>query len=62
MRTRKVTAALDDVRLSDPGHAELVENGIDFSVEMKSIKTALSTLTDDQRQVLREEHRQHKEK
>ncbi len=51
-RTRKVTAALDDVRLSDPGHAEAVENGIDFSAEMKSIKTALLTLTDDQRQVL----------
>lgn len=51
-RTRKVTAALDDVRLSDPGHAEWVENGIDFSVEMQSIKNALSTLTDDQRQVL----------
>jgi RNA polymerase sigma-70 factor (ECF subfamily) len=51
-RTRKVTAALDDVRLSDPGHAERVENGIDFAVEMESIKIALSTLTDDQRQVL----------
>jgi len=51
-RTRKVTAALDDVRLSDPGHAEWVENGIDFSVEMQSVKGALSTLTDDQRQVL----------
>ena len=51
-RTRKVTAALDDVRLSDPGHAEWVENSIDFSVEMESIKGALSTLTDDQRQVL----------
>src|SRR5829696_4804948 len=51
-RTRKVTAALDDVRLSDPGHAEFVENGIDSAVEMESIKTALSTLTDDQRQVL----------
>lgn len=51
-RTRKVTAALDDVRLSDPGHAEWVENAIDFSVEMESIKSALSTLTGDQRQVL----------
>jgi RNA polymerase sigma-70 factor (ECF subfamily) len=51
-RTRKVTAALDDVRLSDPGHAEVVENGIDSAVEMDSIKIALQTLTDDQRQVL----------
>lgn len=51
-RTRKVTAALDDVRLSDPGHAEFVENGIDSAVEMDSIKIALQTLTDDQRQVL----------
>jgi RNA polymerase sigma-70 factor (ECF subfamily) len=51
-RTRKVTAALEDVRLSDPGHAEAVENGIDSAVEMGSIKTALLTLTDDQRQVL----------
>jgi RNA polymerase sigma-70 factor (ECF subfamily) len=51
-RTRKVTAALEDVRLSDPGHAETVENGIDFAVEMGSIKNALLTLTDDQRQVL----------
>jgi RNA polymerase sigma-70 factor (ECF subfamily) len=51
-RTRKVTAALEDVRLSDPGHAETVENGIDSAVEMGSIKTALQTLTDDQRQVL----------
>jgi RNA polymerase sigma-70 factor, ECF subfamily len=51
-RTRKVTAALEDVRLSDPGHAEAVENGIDSAVEMHSIKNALQTLTDDQRQVL----------
>lgn len=51
-RTRKVTATLEDVRISDPGHAEAVENGIDSAVEMKSIKTALLTLTDDQRQVL----------
>jgi RNA polymerase sigma factor (sigma-70 family) len=51
-RTRKVTAALDDVKLSDPGHAETVENGIDSAVEMQSIKMALQTLTDDQRQVL----------
>ncbi len=51
-RTRKVTASLEDVRLSYPGHAESVENGIDSAVEMKSIKTALLTLTDDQRQVL----------
>jgi RNA polymerase sigma-70 factor (ECF subfamily) len=40
------------VRLSDPGHAETVENGIDSAVEMGSIKIALQTLTDDQRQVL----------
>ena len=51
-RTRKVTAALEDVKLSDPGHAETVENGIDSAVEMQSIKAALQTLTDDQRQVL----------
>lgn len=51
-RTRKVTAALEDVRLSDPGHAEAVENSIDSAVEMSSIKSALQTLTGDQRQVL----------
>lgn len=51
-RTRKVTTALDDVRLSRPDYAEAVENDIDFEVEMQSIKTALRTLTNDQQQVL----------
>ena len=51
-RTRKVTAALDDVQLSQQDHAEVVENEIDLSAEMKSIKTALQTLTDDQQKVL----------
>jgi RNA polymerase sigma-70 factor (ECF subfamily) len=51
-RTRKVTAALEDVRLAQQDHAEAVENGIDLSVEMKSIKKALQTLTDDQQKVL----------
>lgn len=51
-RTRKPTAALDDVRLSQPDHAEAVENNIDFEVEMQSIKVAMQTLTDDQQQVL----------
>lgn len=51
-RTRKPTAALDDVRLSQPDHAESVENNIDFEVEMQSIKVAMQTLTDDQQQVL----------
>ena len=51
-RTRKVTAALDDVQLSQQDHAEAVENGIDLSAEMKSIKEALHTLTDDQQKVL----------
>jgi len=51
-RTRKVTAALEDVRLSQPDYAEAVENNIDFAVEMKTIKEALQTLTDDQQQVL----------
>ncbi|HXG24057.1 MAG TPA: sigma-70 family RNA polymerase sigma factor [Chthonomonadales bacterium] len=51
-RTRKVTAALEDVRLSQPDYAEAVENDIDFAVEMKTIKEALQTLTDDQQQVL----------
>jgi RNA polymerase sigma-70 factor (ECF subfamily) len=51
-RTRKVTAALDDVQLSQQDHAEAVENEIDLGVEMKSIKEALQTLTDDQQKVL----------
>src|ERR1051325_6921588 len=51
-RTRKVTAALEDVRLSDPGHAEAVENEIDLNAEMKVIKEALQALTDDQQKVL----------
>ena len=51
-RTRKVTTALEDVRLSQPDYAEVVENNIDFAVEMKSIKSAMQTLTDDQQQVL----------
>ena len=51
-RTRKVTAALEDVRLSQPDYAEAVENNIDFAVEMQTIKEALQTLTDDQQQVL----------
>jgi len=51
-RTRKVTAALEDVQLSQQDHAEAVENGIDLHVEMKSIKEALQTLTDDQQKVL----------
>jgi len=51
-RTRKVTAALDDVQLSQQDHAEVVENEIDLTAEMKSIKEALQTLTDDQQKVL----------
>jgi len=51
-RTRKVTTALDDVQLSQPDHSELVENEIDLTVEMKSVKTALQALTDDQQKVL----------
>jgi RNA polymerase sigma-70 factor (ECF subfamily) len=51
-RTRKVTTALEDVRLSQPDYAEVVENDIDFAVEMNSIKSAMQTLTDDQQQVL----------
>ena len=51
-RTRKVTTALDDVQLSQPDHSELVENEIDLTVEMKSVKTALQSLTDDQQKVL----------
>jgi len=51
-RTRKVTTALEDVRLSQPDYAEVVENDIDFEVEMTSIKSAMRTLTDDQQQVL----------
>jgi RNA polymerase sigma-70 factor (ECF subfamily) len=51
-RTRKVSTALDDVQLSQPDHAEVVEDDIDMSAEMKSIKAALQTLTDDQQKVL----------
>ncbi|HEX6269196.1 MAG TPA: sigma-70 family RNA polymerase sigma factor [Anaerolineales bacterium] len=51
-RTRKVSTALEDVRLSQPDYAEAVENNIDFAVEMGSIKSAMRTLTDDQQQVL----------
>jgi len=51
-RTRKVTAALDDVQLSQQDHAEVVENEIDLTAEMKSIKAALRMLTDDQQKVL----------
>ena len=51
-RTRKVTTALDDVQLSQPDHSEAVENEIDLTVEMKSVKSALQTLTDDQQKVL----------
>jgi RNA polymerase sigma-70 factor (ECF subfamily) len=51
-RTRKVTAALDDVQLSQQDHAEVVENEIDLTAEMKTIKQALQTLTDDQQKVL----------
>jgi len=51
-RTRKVTTALEDVRLSQPDYAEVVENDIDFAVEMNSIKSAMQTLTDDQQHVL----------
>ena len=51
-RTRKVTTALDDVQLSQPDAAEAVENQIDLTVEMKTIKMAMQSLTDDQQQVL----------
>ena len=51
-RTRKVTTALEDVRLSQPDYAEIVDNEIDIEVEMKSIKSAMQTLTGDQQQVL----------
>lgn len=51
-RTRKVTTALDDVQLSQPDHSELVENEIDLTVEMQSVKAALQLLTDDQQKVL----------
>ncbi len=51
-RTRKVTTALDDVQLSQQDHSEAVENEIDLSAEMKVIKEALQTLTDDQQKVL----------
>ena len=51
-RTRKVTTALDDVQLSQQDHAEVVENEIDVSAEMKLVKEALQGLTDDQQKVL----------
>ena len=51
-RTRKVTTALEDVQLSQPDDAEAVENQIDLTVEMKTIKAAMRSLTDDQQQVL----------
>jgi RNA polymerase sigma-70 factor (ECF subfamily) len=51
-RTRKVTTALEDVRLSQPDYAEIVDNDIDTAVEMKSVKSAMQTLTGDQQQVL----------
>lgn len=51
-RTRKVTTALDDVQLSQPDHSEQVENEIDLTVEMGSVKMALQALTDDQQKVL----------
>jgi len=51
-RTRKVSTALDDVRLSQPDHAEAVENDIDLSVEMQSVRAAMQALTDDQQKVL----------
>jgi RNA polymerase sigma-70 factor, ECF subfamily len=51
-RTRKVTTALDDVQLSQPDHSEIVENEIDLTAEMQSVKVALQALTDDQQKVL----------
>ena len=51
-RTRKVTTALDDVQLSQPDHSEVVENDIDLTSEMQSVKSALQALTDDQQKVL----------
>ena len=51
-RTRKITTALDDVRLSQPDQAEAVENQIDLTAEMKLVKEALRTLTEDQQKVL----------
>lgn len=51
-RTRKVAAALDDVQLSQQDHAEAVENEIDLTAEMRTIKEAMQTLTDDQQKVL----------
>ena len=51
-RTRKAATALDDVQLSQQDHAEAVENEIDLSAEMKTIKEALRLLTDDQQKVL----------
>ena len=51
-RTRKVTTALEDVQLSQPDDAEAVENQIDLTVEMQTIKAAMQSLTEDQQQVL----------
>ena len=51
-RTRKVTTALEDVQLSQPDYSEAVEHEIDVTVEMKSVKAAMRTLTDEQQQVL----------
>ncbi len=51
-RTRKVTAALEDVQLSQQDHSEVVESKIDLTAEMKVIKEAMQTLTDDQQKVL----------
>ena len=51
-RTRKITTALEDVQLSQPDDAEAVENQIDLTVEMQTIKAAMQSLTEDQQQVL----------
>ena len=51
-RTRKPTAALEDVQLSHPDYSEAVENEIDLKAEMKTIKAAMQNLTSDQQQVL----------
>lgn len=51
-RTRKVATALDDVQLSQPDHSEAVDNQIDLTAEMESVKSALRTLTEDQQKVL----------
>jgi RNA polymerase sigma-70 factor (ECF subfamily) len=51
-RTRKPTTALEDVQLSQPDYSEAVENKIDLTVEMNTIKAAMQNLTHDQQQVL----------